>query len=188
MIHSAIIPDCADFVVQFPPAAERARLRARSVASPDPGLREETGAPVPAAVLFLSDGTAAAGTFSSHELPLAALDRPVSDPPENAGGEGETTLARLPGTAPGGSIASVLQKRLEHVRLGYGPEHDAALPATHLVDQAAKYAADAHDLIRRNDDPGRIRLKMVNATALLLAAIDRHDSLHPQTEAAHVPD
>lgn len=91
-------------------------------------------------------------------------------------------FAHLPGTGAGGSIASVLAKRLDQVRRGYGPDHDAALPPTHLVDEAAKYAADAHDLIRRQDAPDRIRLKLVNAAALLLAAIDDHDRRHPQGE------
>lgn len=81
----------------------------------------------------------------------------------------------LPGAGPGGSISAVLHKRLEHQQLGYTAEHDARAPACFLPGQARIYVTDAIDLIKRDDDPARIRLKLVNAAALLLAAIDRHD-------------
>lgn len=90
--------------------------------------------------------------------------------------------AFLPGTGAGGSLQAVLQKRLEQIARGYDAAHDAAMPESYLASEAAKYAADAVDLTLRHDAPDRIRLKLVNAGALLLAAIDRHDSLHPPTE------
>lgn len=91
----------------------------------------------------------------------------------------------LPGTGPGGSIAAVLQKRLEHIGLGYGPEHDAQLPDAHLAKEAHKYAGDAVDLILRHDDAARIRLKLVNGAALLLAAIDRLDAQFLKEHSHH---
>lgn len=86
--------------------------------------------------------------------------------------------AFLPGLDPGSSIESLLKKRLEHVGRGYDAAHDDRLPPGLLARDAQAYIIDALFLTgnRLKDPDGtRCRLKLVNAGALILAAIEYHD-------------
>lgn len=207
---------------------------------PDPGVSECAGAPAPAAEPFGNAAQAiAAGAFLVHELPPAALDRPLCDPEEieAAGGgpipspdpaspgpigtrEGDHSepdramvgpasgslpsrphqsgvsgyaaagntppsssaavgqQVPLPGTGPGGSIASVLALRLDQVRHGHTPESDAVKSLKQLTTVVRSYADRAREFAftpHVDADHAAMRNKLVKTAAFALAAIDALD-------------
>lgn len=96
------------------------------------------------------------------ELPLSAHEPPYSG-----------------GRTGGNALESVLQCRLEQIeKWGHTPEKDRERPLRgFLVDIAslAQAAREDHQF-HHNDDPARIRKRLVKLGALILATLDRIDA------------
>lgn len=94
----------------------------------------------------------------------------------------------LPGCGEGEALQLVLQKRLEQIRLGYTPARDDCAPPHWLPIRARDYltaAIDTDAFGPKDPDGSKTVLRLVNAAALVFAAIDRvqrQQSNHQQGE------
>lgn len=93
----------------------------------------------------------------------------------------------LPGTQPGGSIASVLECRLKQIAMGHTPEQDLLAPDCWLENAALHFIERAKRDRQRARTVTVARDAYVKAAAVLLAAIDRIDMLatHPNQESTN---
>jgi hypothetical protein len=86
----------------------------------------------------------------------------------------------LPGFAPGGSVETVLQQRVEQVlRWGHTAEADAACPPDFLIPAAQERLQAARERLKGEYRPEHwcaARRALVRAAALILANIDRLDA------------
>lgn len=79
-------------------------------------------------------------------------------------------------------ITAILAKRAEHHARGYTPAHDAALPRAYLANESRRYIAEGLDLIQRGRPDAQVRVKLLNAAALLVAALERLEPVPGETE------
>lgn len=122
--------------------------------------------------------------------PCSLSGSAIATPPFNPMAGLEREAFSLPGTAPGGAIATVLAERLQQVhRHGHTPASDAQLPLRHFLRELRELVAAASDDHRF--DPGdlpRLRRRCGILGAFTLATIDRIDAEHELALAVAVAE
>lgn len=100
----------------------------------------------------------------------------VAQEPLGTAAEVAAAVPFLPGLGEGEALQLVLMKRLEQIQLGYTPQRDDVSPQHYQVARARDYLTAAIDIDPfgpKDPDASRTVLRLVNAAALIFAAIDR---------------
>lgn len=102
--------------------------------------------------------------------------------------DGASFDLQLPGTGPGGSIETVLAKRMAQIARGFTPQADAVGPDGYLEEQAKRWLYRAwlsrHQGLDNAAARRAARADYAHAAALVIAAIDRIDFIERSARAA----